>query len=70
MHGNAKPKDGPVPNEQRLGRKLDFGKLYDYTPFNTEVWHWSGEGDNKPFIQGEANAKKVNKDNPPFGVSA
>ena len=64
MHGNAKPKDGPVPNEQRLGRKLDFGKLYDYTPFNTEVWHWSGEGDNKPFIQGEANAKKVNKDNP------
>lgn len=64
MHGNAKPKDGPVPNEQRIGRKLDFGKLYDYTPFNTEVWSWSG-ADGKPSVYGgEVNAKKVNKDNP------
>lgn len=63
MHGNAKLKNGKTPNEQRLGRKLDFGKLYDYTPFNTQVWHWSGN-DNKPFIYGEANAKKVNEDNP------
>lgn len=63
MHGNAKLKSGKTPNEQRLGRKLDFKKLYDYIPFNTQVWHWSGN-DNKPFIYGEANAKKVNEDNP------
>lgn len=64
MHGNVKPKNGPIPNEQRLGKKLDFEKLYDYTPFNTEVFSWSSE-DGKPFIYGsEALAKKVNKDNP------
>ena len=62
-HGNAKPKNGQAPNEQRLGRELDFKKLYDYVPFNTEAWHWSGN-DNKPFIYSEANAKKVNEDNP------
>jgi|TARA_R100001460_G_scaffold17878_3_gene38097 hypothetical protein len=64
MHGNVKPKNGEAPNEKRLGRILDFKKLYDYSPFNTQTWHWSGAGDNKPFLYGEANAKKTNEDNP------
>lgn len=65
MHGNKKPTGGgEAPNKQRLGRILDFKKLYDYSPFNTETWHWSGGGDNSPFLYGEANAKKTNKDNP------
>tara|TARA_R110001583_G_scaffold103163_8_gene250249 strand:- start:2333 stop:4846 length:2514 start_codon:yes stop_codon:yes gene_type:complete len=64
MHGNAKQKDGKTPNEQRLGKKLDFGELYDYTPFNTEYFNWSSE-DGTPFIYGsDTLAKKVNKDNP------
>jgi hypothetical protein len=64
MHGNKKPKDGEAPTKQRLGRILDFGKLYDYSPFNTEAWHWNGK-DGKPSIYGgETKAKKVNKDNP------
>ena len=67
MHGNVKQKGKrESPNKERLERNLDFGKLYDYTPFNTELWHWSGDGGkNKPAIfGGEALAKKVNDDNP------
>ena len=64
MHGQVKLEGkGKSPNEQRLGRKLNFGKLYDYLPFNTQVWNWSlGEG--KPALFTEPVAKKINEDNP------
>ena len=42
MHGNIPMKGGGrIPNKQRLGKVLDFGKLYEYTPFCADYWFWS-----------------------------
>tara|TARA_R100000231_G_scaffold52075_1_gene43948 strand:- start:179 stop:2704 length:2526 start_codon:yes stop_codon:yes gene_type:complete len=67
MHGNIKDVNGRIPNEQRLGEKLDFGKLYEYVPFNNEYYAFSfgdKEGDQKWIFGSDALANKINDDNP------
>ena len=64
MHGNIPMKGGGrIPNKQRLGKVLDFGKLYEYTPFCADYWFWSLRH-GKPAIYSKALSAKINEDNP------